>query len=97
MTKKLLVALLLVSSVAYADEWLETANQNGGKIMLLTHKCGDQYPNLKLTVVSDKNGQTFFGCWAYFSGMVHVTYQDGTSFVYDPNIFEYRTDEKGKR
>jgi hypothetical protein len=50
-----------------------------------------------MMMVSSGTGQTFRGCWAYFSDKVHVTYDDGTSYMYDPEIFEYKTDGKGKK
>jgi len=90
--KKLLLALVLVPCLVWGEEWLEAANKDGGKIMLLTHKCSDRYPNLKVVIISTGIGQTFRGCWAYFSGKVHVSYDDGTSYMYDPEIFEYKSD-----
>jgi hypothetical protein len=92
--KKLLLMLVLVPCLVWGEEWLEAGNKDGGRIMLFTDKCSDKYPNLKSMMVSSGTGQTFRGCWAYFSGKVHVSYDDGTNYMYDPGIFEYRTDEK---
>jgi len=97
MNKKLFVALLLTVGIAHAEEWLEATNKDGGKILLFTSRCSEQYPNLRLMMTSTRQGQTFYGCWAYFSEQVHVTYQDGTSYMYDPAIFSHKTDGKGRQ
>jgi hypothetical protein len=95
--KKLLWALTLVPCLVWGEEWLEAGNKDGGKIILLTAKCDAKYPSLRLMMAIASTGQTVRGCWAYFSDMVHVTYDDGTAYTYDPAIFEYKTDGKGKK
>ena len=96
--RKLLLTLVLVPCLVWGEEWLEAGNKDGGRIMLFTNKCSDKYPSLRMMMTSTGTGQTFRGCWAYFSDKVHVTYDDGTSYMYDPAIFEYRTDKpEGKR
>jgi hypothetical protein len=95
--KKLILALALFTGAAHADEWLEAANKDGGKILLLTAKCDAKYPSLRLMMAIASTGQTVRGCWAYFSDMVHVTYDDGTAYTYDPMIFVYKSDNRGNK
>jgi hypothetical protein len=90
--KKLLTLLLIVSSFAYADEWFEGLNQSGGKIVLLTDPCSPR-PNaktLRRMYAAHANGKTLWGCWNFWNESIHVIYDDGESYTYDPNIFVYK-------
>lgn len=92
--KKILFIISLVPCLAFAEQWLEAKNEDGGKIVLMEARCSEKYPNLKMMMVTSRKGQTFFGCWAYFSGAVHVTYDDGTSYTYAPEIFVLKKDDR---
>lgn len=85
---KLLFALLLISSVAHAkEEWLESENEGGGKIVLLSYDCPNA-PKLKRMYAYTKTGETIWGCWNYWTGMVHAVYdKTGASYTYDPELF----------
>lgn len=91
--KKLLVALLLVSGVAHAEEWWETSNKSGGKIVLLSSECTPRpdATTLKRMYAAHKEGETVWGCWNFWSGQVHVVYDDGAIYTYDAERFVQRT------
>jgi hypothetical protein len=89
--KKLLIALLLISGLAHAEEWWESDNEGGGKIVLLTYECPN-VPKLKRMYAYTKSGETIWGCWNYWTGMVHVVYdKTGSSYTYDPELFVRKT------
>ena len=88
--KKLLIALLMTCSLAQAEEWFESLNNSGGKIVLLTYACPNS-PSLKRMYAYHKEGMTFWGCWNYWNEMVHVLYDNGDSYTYDPNLFVRKT------
>jgi hypothetical protein len=92
--KKLLIALLLVAGVAHAqEEWWESENESGGKIVLLSYDCTSrpEAKTLKRMYAAHKNGQTYWGCWNFWSDMVHVVYDDGKSYTYNPEWFVRKT------
>ncbi len=88
--KRLILLLLFIVLPAHADQWLETTNQAGGKILLLNSRCSDRYPTLYLMMATLPTGRTIYGCWGYFSDMVHVVYDDGQTYSYPPSIFELK-------
>jgi hypothetical protein len=91
---KLLITLMLVSGFAQAaEEWFESANESGGKIVLLTSECNSRpdQKTLRRMYAAHKTGATIWGCWNYWSDQVHVIYDDGQSYTYDPNLFVRRT------
>jgi hypothetical protein len=88
--KKLLIAMMLICGTAYAEEeWFESANESGGKIVLLSYGCTSrpETTTLKRMYAAHKNGQTTWGCWNYWNDAVHVVYDDGASYTYDPTLF----------
>jgi len=91
--KRLLIALMLVSGFANAEEWFESLNESGGKIVLLTSECSSRpdQKTLKRMYAAHKNGQTYWGCWNYWSDQVHVIYDEGMSYTYDPALFVRKT------
>jgi hypothetical protein len=93
--KKLIISLLLVSNIGHADEWMETPNEAGGKILFLSYLCPDSTVGRKV-ISSMRDGTTIHGCWYYFADMVHVVWvgQGGRTSAYDPKTLTYRTDKK---
>ena len=89
--KKILIALLLVAAPVFAqgEEWWESDNESGGKTVLLSYDCSSrpEARTLKRMYAAHKNGQTYWGCWNYWSDMVHVVYDDGKSYTYNPDLF----------
>ena len=90
---KLLIALLLVTGVAHAEEWWESDNESGGKIVLLNAPCTPRpdATTMKRMYAVHKKGMTYWGCWNFFSGQVHVLYDDNLSYTYDPELFVRKT------
>ena len=91
---KLLITLMLVSGFAQAaEEWFESTNESGGKIVLLNSECINRanQNTLKRMYAAHKNGQTYWGCWNYWADQVHVIYDEGQSYTYDPTLFVRRT------
>lgn len=92
--KKLLITLLFVSSFAQAaEEWFESLNESGGKIVLLSYECTTrpEQKTLKRMYAAHKSGQTYWGCWNYWAEQVHVIYDEGMSYTYDPALFVRKT------
>jgi hypothetical protein len=88
--KKLLIAMMLICGTAHAaEEWFESANESGGKIVLLSYGCTSrpEATTMKRMYAAHKNGQTVWGCWNYWNDAVHVVYDDGASYTYDPALF----------
>lgn len=92
--KKFLLALLFVVNVAHAEEeWWETPNTSGGKIVLLNSPCNNrtEQTTLKRMFAAHREGLTIWGCWNFWSGQVHVIYDDGKTYTYDPAGFVRKT------
>lgn len=83
---------MFITPFAYADKWLESSNDAGGKIVLLQNNC-DNTGNGKLILASSKTGVSIRGCWYYFGGQIHVVYVDGTTYAYDPKNFIIREEK----
>ena len=82
--------LLLMCSQVQAEEWLETANDKGGKILLLKTLCKDSKTG-HLLIATSSNGQSVYGCWWTFTDMIHAVFDNGETYAYDPKIFQYKT------
>lgn len=92
--KKFLILLCLVTISAHAEEeWWEAPNKSGGKIVLLGGECTPkpELKTLKRMYAAHKDGQTFWGCWNYWSNQVHVVYDNGESYTYDAELFTRKT------
>ena len=87
--KKLILILLLASSPAYADRWLEMPNSAGGKILLLTTLCGKTTSG-KLVIATTPSGDNVEGCWYYFAEMIHVVWSTGRTSSFSPTDFTAR-------
>ena len=89
--KKLLLMALLIAGVSHAEEWLETPNEAGGRILFLQTGCGETQSG-RLVITSTRDGTAIHGCWYYFADMVHVVWigQGGKTSAYDPKALTYR-------
>jgi hypothetical protein len=87
--KRLFLLLILLCSTAHSEEWFESANESGGKIVLLTYGCTSRpdATTMRRMYAAHKSGQTIWGCWNYWNDAVHVVYDDGASYTYDPTLF----------
>jgi hypothetical protein len=91
--KKLLIVLLFAVTSVHAEQWFESNNTGGGKIVLFKTKCeGRERGMIMLAYIS--GGKTINGCWWYFGDKVHVVYSDGDTYTYDPNAFVLKDDGK---
>lgn len=85
--KKLLAALMLVSSAAYAQqEWVARApNKAGGLLVLLAHK-GSCSVGLRM-YSNSSDGNMTWGCWSTNDNHVLVIWDEGSqrtsAFPYD--------------
>ena len=93
--KKLILVLCLISGYAQADEWLEMANEAGGKILFLTEKCTESKDSGRMVIATTPNGVNVEGCWFYFADMVHVVWKGGgqRTSTFDP---KYLVPKKSK-
>ena len=82
---KLLLALLLVSSIAQAQSW-EMKNDAGGKIIATDTLCTNE-SNKYVIFAQDSAGHVLFGCWFFAEGYVMTTWADGTLRSYSANDF----------
>jgi hypothetical protein len=83
--KKLLIALLMASSIAHAEQWLEMPNAAGGKILLLQATCSDSKG--RMVIATTPEGINVHGCWWYFADMVHVLWKNGESSSFPSQSF----------
>lgn len=94
--KKFIFALTLIACSAQAEEWMETQNNAGGKILFVTSNCSEGSGKTVISTMPD--GDTIHGCWYYFSDMVHVVWTDprarGKTSAFDPKTLTYKTSEK---
>jgi hypothetical protein len=89
--KKLILCLLLVAGVCHAEEWMETVNEAGGKILFLPALCTGSTTG-RMVIASTRDGTTIHGCWYFFADMIHVVWvgQGGKTSAYDPKTLTYR-------
>lgn len=89
--KKLIFCLLLVSSVCRAEEWMETVNEAGGKILFLPALCTGSTTG-RMVIATMRDGGTIHGCWYFFADMIHVVWigQNGKTSAYDPKTLTYK-------
>lgn len=87
---KLLITLLLLPSLAFAEQWLEAANDAGGKILLLQTKCGSGKNDGRMVIATTSKGDSVNGCWYYFAEMVHVVWKDGKTSSFNSENFMAR-------
>ena len=88
--KKLILCLLLANPIfSYAEEWMETLNEAGGKILFLSFKCAENGTG-KQVLSSRPSGSTIKGCWYFYSNMVHVIWESGNVSIFDPQTLNYR-------
>lgn len=92
--KSLIFALLIALSTTAKADIFVMPNKDGGQIVLTTRTCSKE-PSLLSGYAYGKGGLTLPFCWAYFDNMVHVVYDDGTRYIYNPELFTRRGVSKG--
>lgn len=92
--KKLLIALALLPSLAFAEVIATMPNQAGGKIVLTDEECkhaGKSYPSLRKSYFYTPEGTTGDGCWRIDDETVIVVWIDSnTTRRYPITGFEIR-------
>jgi hypothetical protein len=91
MSKLKIILLCLIAGTCHAEEWLETQNEAGGKILFLHYGCPEGNTGRKV-IASTRDGSTIHGCWYFFADMVHVVWigQGGKTSAYDPKTLVYK-------
>lgn len=87
--KGLLIALMLVATPALAEEWYETPNQAGGRILLFKDKCPDG--DGKVVFTTSPDGTSSQGCWYNRAEAVVIVWASGEVSSFDQTQFTYRT------
>lgn len=90
MKKLIIAALLCAPHIANAEAWAATS-KGGGQIVITDTECyfnGKPYKSMKQSYVRTTAGQTLYGCWAYIDPLVHVVYEDNTTYTYPLTAFE---------
>lgn len=89
--RKLLLILLLCCAqvVAAQEEWLETANAAGGKILLLQGKCRNGREG-RMVISTTPSGVNVHGCWYFFAEMIHVVWESGNTSSFTQEDFVYK-------
>lgn len=85
--KKLLIALVLISSSVSAQEIFAISDsKSGGQIVLLsaTGNCPKKQSSM---FAADKDGLSWHGCWKMVGSFISVKYSDGKSYMYNGNGF----------
>lgn len=92
--KKLLIALALLPTVAFAEVIASMPNQAGGKIVLTDEECkhaGKSYPTLRKSYFYTPEGTTGDGCWRLDDETVIVVWIDSnTTRRYPVENFDIR-------
>jgi hypothetical protein len=89
--KKLLLGLILVSNMAFAEIWYEAEKPN--KKIILTHIDCDQkenQPTTKKMYITTAGVKTSRGCWHYKNGSIYVIDNSGEIYSYPPDIFTFK-------
>jgi hypothetical protein len=89
--KKLLLGLLLVSNMVFAEIWYEAEKPN--EKIILTHIDCDQkenQPTTKKMYITTAGIKTSRGCWHYKNGSVYVIDNSGEIYSYSPDIFTFK-------
>ena len=84
--KKIILLCCLLAGSAHAEEWMETPNTAGGKILFLSKLCANNDTG-RMVIATMSDGGTVHGCWYYFAEMVHV---GGKTSSYDPKTLTYK-------
>lgn len=79
--KKLLLALMFVSSISFADIAATMNNKANGKLVLTSDTCA-KYPTMYLAYSSMPNSPTLWGCWYSDKIYVHIRWDDGDYRTY---------------
>lgn len=79
--KKLLLALLLVSNISYADIAATMRNKAGGYIALTSDVCSTS-DTMFQAYSSMPNHSTMWGCWYSDTINVHIRWSDGDYRTY---------------
>jgi hypothetical protein len=91
--KKAIIFWVLLANLnfCYAEEWMETTNEAGGKILFIQTLCSGSTTG-RMVIATMRDGNTIHGCWWYFADMVHVVWegQNGKTSAYDPKTLSYR-------
>jgi hypothetical protein len=89
---KLLLGLLLVSNLAYAEIWYEAVNLPTEKIILTHIDCEqkENQPTTKKMYATTAGVKTSRGCWHYKNGSVYVIDSSGEIYSYPPDIFTFK-------
>jgi hypothetical protein len=80
--KKLLIALALLPSLAFAEVIASMPNQAGGKIVLTDEACrhkGKNYESLRKSYFYTTEGLTGDGCWALEDETVVIVWVDSNT------------------
>ena len=82
--KKLLLSLLLASSLtAHAEIIALLANNAGGMMHFTDAQCSSKSsPYWKVIYSLTKDGKSIFGCWMYADNMVHVHWDSGSTSAF---------------
>ena len=92
--KKLLIALAILPTLAFAEVIATMPNQAGGKIVLTDEECkhaGKSYPTLRKSYFYTPEGTTGDGCWRLDDETVIVVWIDSnTTRRYPVESFDIR-------
>lgn len=86
-------AMAAISFNAAAEVRFEAETTNGGSVVLTMRACSGESV-LKDAYLIAPGGQTMNGCWGYFDDRIHVVWNDGSRFSYDPGHFRKRGEER---
>jgi len=72
--KYILLSLLTAATVAHADNFADSENQAGGKIVLMTDACATDKTQSRAYFYT-KDGITEDGCWKYDAETIVVVWE----------------------
>jgi hypothetical protein len=82
--KKLLLGLLLISSLVQAEILATAPNRANGLMYFTNTHCSGKGEYWKVIYSTFNGGSTTFGCWIYDSGMIHILWSETGNTIVIP-------------
>jgi hypothetical protein len=83
--KKIIIALMLISGSASAEQWMVSKNKDGGDIVLTGYSSKDCEDYQRRMYIAAVDGTAFYGCWSLLNEKFHIRMDSGERAIYDLN------------
>lgn len=92
--KNLLIALLICSGYAQAEQWWETPTEAGGKIVLSTQTANWCPKGFYIAYIETTTQDAIYGCWYPVNDRIHVKWNNGVNKIYDKQGWLFKDDKR---